>query len=796
LSLHRVSPNCSRLQNRSRSAIHELAVLAAGCAVLVIVLGCGSAETSQSQALKPVVNPPTDALIKLDLAPGSAALTSSDTLQFTATVQGTSNSAVKWSASAGSITSNGTFVAPVVKQAIQVTIVATSLADSSVHATSIVTISPAETPTKLQIVNSTLAGAYVNTGYTASLSASGGKPPYQWSVSSGSLPSGITMTGSGAVSGTTSRTGSFAFTVRVMDSASNSATQQFSLSVAASTTTSNSGYDGPAELPRVYLSTTMADTPAPGATINVAAGGSLQTALNKASCGDIIQLQAGATYSGGQITFPTKACDDQHWIIVRTSASDDSLPAEGTRLTPCYAGVTSLPGRPAFACPSSQKVVATISYIGTGDGPIIFANGANHYRLLGLEITRTTNDGKPVTALLAPEQNGAYSQIVFDRLYIHGTPTDETRRGVALSGGTSIAVQDSYLSDFHCNVGGTCTDSQAVSGGTGILPSGPYKISDNFLEAAGENVLFGGDHATQTPADIEVTRNHFFKPLIWMKGQPGYTIAVIIKNHFELKNAQRVLVDSNIMDNDWGGYSQYGASILITPKNQDINGESVCPLCQVTDVTVRYATISHVAGAFVIGNVFTKAGGPPLAGNRYSIHDIIADDINATAYLGHGTFAEVSTIAHPLLQDVEINHVTAFPSHTMFNVSGPKSVQIPGFIFMNSIVSAGVAPVWSTGNGGAANCAYYDIPLKTFNLCFTGYVFTHNAILESPYVPSYWPSENRLYTTSAIEFVNYNGGNGGDYNLLPSSPAIGAATDGTNLGANVDLVMSDINGVQ
>src|SRR6266446_5660527 len=101
----------------------------------------------------------------------------------------------------------------------------------------------------------------------------------------------------------------------------------------------------------------MATTPAHGSTIIVNAGGDLKSALSSANCGDTIQLQAGATFTGA-FTFPAKSCDDNHWIIVRTSAADSALPAEGSRLTPCYAGVSSLPGRPAFHCSSTKNVLA------------------------------------------------------------------------------------------------------------------------------------------------------------------------------------------------------------------------------------------------------------------------------------------------------------------------------------------------------------------------------------------------------------------------------------------------------
>jgi len=727
--------------------------------------------------------------IQIAVSPRAASVSPGSQQPFTATVQGTSNSAVTWTASAGSISSSGVFTAPSTGTGTQITVTAASIADSSQRASGTVTVQP---PTKLQIETSSLNGATINTAYSAGLSATGGTPPYQWAVSTGSLPSGIQLQATtGNLSGTTAQVAEYSFTVKVTDAASNTASQPLTLAVTNSTACA---YDGPAELPCVYLSTTMADTPAPGATVNVAANGNLQDALNSATCGEVLELQAGAMFTG-KFTLPALSCDDQHWIIIRTSTPDASLPAEGTRMTPCYAGVASLTGRPAYPCTAPQKLLATITYTGTGDGPVLLANGANHYRLLGLEITRAAN-GQSVTGLIARAANtDSMSQIVLDRLYVHGTPTEDTRRGTDFSGGTSMAVQDSYFSDFHCAT--TCLDSQAVAGGNGSLVMGPWKIDDNFLEAAGENILFGGDAATQTPADIEIRFNHLFKPLFWLQGQPGFKApAFVVKNHFEIKNAQRVLFDSNILDDNWGGFTQHGYSILLTPKNQDIGGSSVCPLCQVTDVTMRYLTISHTAGVIVMGDSETTIGGVPLAGERYSLHDVIVDDLNGTTYNGRGTFAQIGTLAQPLLQNVEINHITAFPNHTDFNLGGPNTVKMPGFIFSNSILGAGESPVTTTGAGGSSNCAYYQNPLAAVTNCFTGYVFGYNAFLDSPLPETKWPSGNFFYTTSTIGFVNYNNGDGGDYNLLPSSPAVGAASDGTNLGANVEEVMTAISGVE
>jgi hypothetical protein len=563
---------------------------------------------------------------------------------------------------------------------------------------------------------------------------------------------------------------------------------------AASQTLYASTSDGPAELPQVLIPTTMANTPAPGITITVNKGDNLQAALNNAQCGDTIHLQAGATFAG-VFTFPNKNCDDHHWIVVRTSSDDSLLPPEGSRLTPCYAGVSSLPGRPAFNCSSTKNVLAKlVMNRGGSSGPVVFAPGASHYRLIGLEVTRVERIGV-VYALASPSSKSVTSNIIYDRIWFHGTAHDETTRGIQLGGSSYVAVVDSFFTDFHCiYLTGSCTDSQAINGGINKHPMGPYKIVNNFLEASGENILFGGGAATYSPHDIEITHNYMFKPLTWMKGQPGYVGGAngnpfTVKNLFELKNAQRVLVDSNVMENTWGGFSQAGFAILLTAKGNTLR--SPCPICQVTDVTIRNTYISHMGAGMQLSNGLSDDGAIPLDGGRYSIHDVIFDDMNGTKFHGSNVFAQVSTRpGAPALHDVTINHITAFPRATSLLIGDVLSVdpKMKNFVFTNSIINAGQYPVWSTGAGGSLNCAVHDSPLITFNACFTSYVFSHNALVASPasYPPSTWPASNFFPTSeSAVEFVDYNGGSSGNYALQSTSRYKGAGTDGKDLGANV-----------
>jgi hypothetical protein len=555
-------------------------------------------------------------------------------------------------------------------------------------------------------------------------------------------------------------------------------------------------FDGPAELPRVTVPSAMANTPAPGSVISVNAGGDLQSALNNAQCGDTIELQAGATFTG-QFVVPAKSCDINHWIIIRTSSPDGALPAEGQRATPCYAGVASLEGRPQYACANPVNVMAKVQMAVAGDGPFRLVAGANFYRFIGLEVTRPA--GTPGGAVLLYGQD-ASDHIIVDRSWFHGAPQDETHNGVSLDGMTNAAVVDSYFSDFHCiSVTGTCTDAQAISGGVSGTQDGPFKIQGNFLEASGEGVLFGGGAATFSPSDIEIIGNHFWKPWQWQPGNSQFIGGAngrpfVVKNHLELKNAVRVLVDSNLMENNWGGFSQAGYGILLTPKNQHINGVGdICPLCQVTDVTIRYTQISHVGSGIQMATALSgngANGGAALSGKRWSVHDIVIDDLSKLKYTGDGTtFLIMNTWKKNPLNSVTINHVTAFPDPTgnmMLMGNIVKNAPMYGLVFTNNLLIAAQYPVWNTG--GKASCAVKDIPITTVAKCFTTNVFGNNGLIATPpaFPPSVWPAANFFpQTVEDVGFTNFNGGDGGNYALLPSSPYKNKGTDGKDLGADI-----------
>ncbi|HXG67445.1 MAG TPA: putative Ig domain-containing protein, partial [Blastocatellia bacterium] len=81
---------------------------------------------------------------------------------------------------------------------------------------------------------SPLPDGTVASPYAQTLAASGGTPPYSWSLVSGALPPGVGMDATGAISGTPTTTGTYNFTVQVTDAAQTPAQKSFSITINSS----------------------------------------------------------------------------------------------------------------------------------------------------------------------------------------------------------------------------------------------------------------------------------------------------------------------------------------------------------------------------------------------------------------------------------------------------------------------------------------------------------------------------------------------------------------------------------
>ena len=549
--------------------------------------------------------------------------------------------------------------------------------------------------------------------------------------------------------------------------------------------------DGPAQLPKRCIYTGLDGTPSLGAVKTVPAGGNVAEALARAKCGDTIKLTAGATYA--PFMLPAKNCDARHWITIRTSAPDDALPPEHSRINPSYAGVPSLPDRPAFSGGSKNVMAAIVSPKSAPAISVPKTGVANYYRLgPGLEVTRAKGTGINYQ-LITLGINADH--VILDRDWIHGSPlVEETTNGVGVGGSNYIAVINSYMNDFKCVAAkGACTDAKTIGGGDDVLPhaEGVWKAYNNFLEASGENILHGGAlYGNQTPMDLEYRENHFYKPPTWRTCDRA-TGCYVVKNLFELKNGSQVLLEGNRMEGSWGGYSQAGFAILFTPRGS---------WSHVDNITVRYNYISHVAGlismwattncdhAYAPGNKCPTQWVDSASAGNWSIHDLLFDDVDPSTYKGSGTMQIASQFkVNPPLHDITMDHLTVISADTkiitFFAEPTNRQPKLGPFAFTNSIVIAGRYNIWSTG--GNNPCVVNGNPRKTFSQCFTTSTVTHNLVIGwKPNQPA-WPDGNVLSSSPTAVFVNFKPFDG-DYHVQTRYQRAG--TDGKDIGADLDMI--------
>ena len=484
-----------------------------------------------------------------------------------------------------------------------------------------------------------------------------------------------------------------------------------------------------------------------GRTISVPAGGSLQSAINSAERGDQIVLAAGATYVGNFV-LPPKA--GTGWITIRSSGT---LPSEGTRVTP-----TSASGFAKIATYNSMPALRTTTN-----------SAVSHYRLVGLDFKSTASMTYAIVDLgdyshTAGSVNDLPHHVILDRVWIHGHSTQTIQRCLTLNI-RSAAIIDSRLSDCHLQNG----DSQAIVGWTG---PGPFKIVNNYIEGGAENVMFGGADPSFTgliPSDIEFRRNHVTRPLAWKTGDKWS-----VKNLFELKNAQRVLVEANIFENNWAD-AQTGFAVVLKTQNQS----GRCTWCVTRDVTIRYNKFINSAGGFnLLANQAGQTGQYGLPMTRVSITHNVLHDVGLLSQPGTQRILQ----ALGGLTNIQFEHNTSLgENHAIMFDGNPDDS--PGYIIRNNIFARGRYGVFGSGRGEGTTALQYYAPNS---------VFARNVVVGAP--SSIYPSNN--FYPSSILAAGLLGAAVGDYRLSSSSPYRASSTDGTMAGADVARLEQMIAGVR
>lgn len=516
-----------------------------------------------------------------------------------------------------------------------------------------------------------------------------------------------------------------------------------------------------AELPRVYIDTTY-NAPT-GPVKSVVAGTNLQTALDAASCGDVIELPAGSTFTGGY--WLNKACPPTNRITIRSSGHAN-LPV-GKRISPSQAQYMA-------------KIVANDPY---GNEAGLNANlGSSGYRLIGLEVT-TNNTGTSRTqyALVSfgNDRNGneatslaqAPNDFILDRMYIHGTPGGNVRRGV-WANSRALAVIDSHVSDIH-EVG---ADSQAVAGWSG---PGPFKIVNNYLEGAGENVMFGGATAYSAsfiPSDLEFRHNYVSKNLAWKGncvasgGCTGASPDWTNKNLFELKDMQRALIDGNVFANNWAD-AQNGFAILFTVRGDGNPDQTV------EDVTFQNNVVHDSASGMNIG--VQDDYQVSQQERRMVVRNNLFYNIDNSLYGGDGRLFQIVGGYGRIGHDFDISHNSFIHgqgggSACLVNASAPPNVDV--ITFRDNLCTMGSYGFYgeNSGFGGAAINGYW-----------TNMSWNKNLLIGDDFGLTY-PSGSLFAST--VEAVGFTNASASDYRLSTSSLYRNAGTDGKDIGADVNSI--------
>jgi hypothetical protein len=471
--------------------------------------------------------------------------------------------------------------------------------------------------------------------------------------------------------------------------------------------------------------------------ITIPTGVDLQTYLNNAQPGDTLILPAGAVFTGN-FTLPNKIGSE--WITITSSRIAD-LPA-GTRVKPSQASLM-------------PKIVSP-----NGAAALDAAPGSHNYRIVGIQITpkagmfnngllRVGNGDEKSLSLLPHD-------FEIDRVYIHGDPTVGSKRGIALNG-IRVTVKNSYISGFKSD----WQDTQAICGWNG---PGPFSIVNNYLEAAGENVFFaeGSVIANVWPSNILISRNHIAKLLAWRTQLAPSGSKWAIKNLIEFKSAKHVVVDGNIIENNWLA-AQTGFAVVVKAGT-----DSKATVAATEDITFTNNIFRHATGAIVIQGKNGKGG----YAKRINVRNNLFDDINSNWGASNGLF-----LAAPATDGLVFEHNTATSNVQTKGLFVADQGTGAGFVFRSNIGPRGSIGVKGSGLGEGT---------ATLNALFPGWKFTANVIFGAGGSVSLYPYGTYMPLTAPdVGFLSNT-----VWALTSTSPYNNIGHDGLDIGVNWNTLMS------
>jgi len=512
--------------------------------------------------------------------------------------------------------------------------------------------------------------------------------------------------------------------------------------------------------------------------------------------------------------------------------------------------VTNLSGNTFKIAATPGGPAITLTTVGTGMISVSNANVPHGWKFSGIEFAPTT--GTFLFSVIAAgngSETSQYSMVnhfEFDRIWCHDFSNGQNgpRRCIA-DNAQFLYVHDSYISGMK----DVNSDAQGI-GGWGSL--GPTAVVNTFIEASGENILYGGSYPTYYPLANQnktFTGNYLYKPFVWKyassTGAPSGTCLFDsagidsahvggefyvdtmasqaytcnagtwattgstpnhygVKNIFEFKSGRNFLLTGNLMQGSW---TDQQAGQALTFNQFEGSGPGIAN----DHITLTANKVVNVYDLITWGSRCTGMGTGvlpclSLPNNHTITHNLAilggkgycgvpaisatcGTGLNSSLYGGHAAsqdFLDHNTIVAPDgISGSPYNPASYLYENT---ISTAKHDRI---VFTNSIGSYDI-----TGDNGVNGWAGLALIANAFTnthwdrmvLIGTSGTYTGSAGATNTFTNTALPAN-----TAAVGFVNAAAG---DYHLSPSSPYSAGcssgcaftASDGTDLGADIDLV--------
>jgi len=501
---------------------------------------------------------------------------------------------------------------------------------------------------------------------------------------------------------------------------------------------------------------TVRDHPAPTTTCRATTVQGILGCYNSLplSGGGQIVIPAGSVLTGS-LTLPERNFSD--YITIR---SDAVMPDIRTRIN-------------GEAGSEDATKLVTIRCSTNNCYPILVDRGAHHIRFIGIkaDISASQTYGLFVINNYLPGDTTANQphHLIFQHCVMNPPDSAEVTHGF-VNNGRRVSVISSWFGNirgYDANVG----DAQAIFGSYG---EGIHVYNNTFLEATGENFLYGGaatpiEHLV--PSEIEFRRCYFDKRLEWRND-----LSLAVKNLRETKTGRNIYVEGCVFQHEWDA----DQSMAIVPKSSNQYDDT--PWAVSENIHFENCRISHISGGVnVLWDKYNQSNNPGGIGaclkpNDISFTNILFEDLNTDRWGSPGILIRPGEV-----DDLEFVHCTMpDPSYTTIEFNSRNNYN---FVARDNIFGLGGHGIKDNGVGtialieGTANRWTLDRNVLSIN--------DVRARTPDQYPNTAGNLNSYPASIDAVGYVDYAGGN---YRLAAGSPYKNSASDGTDPGADIDLV--------